>query len=382
MNRRTTQSAVTTALAGYATEDEDALRARVIDFVYPVCRIVFAFMPLAYVVFQGGDILLHAGTRPESVLARIVIGLVLIFFAVFVRGPVARRHLPLVWTSYVLVIEIGTTISALGSPGGLDWALPAYVLAPVVCAPYWPSRRSFVIAVALSVLAPAAALLLGHAPLPEILRYAIYLFIALTIAVILAVAMVRVHVRGFVLDQRLRGAAFFDHLTGVLSRHRLFDLGKQAVERANSGGEVLSALYVDADRFKRLNDELGHEAGDEALVLMAGALCTELRSGDLLGRLGGEEFAVLLPEVPLEQATQAAERLRRAISRIDYRQRSLSVSIGVAELKPGQDLDGVLRVADTALRQAKLSGRNRVERAAALGGGGPVSYDRHGERQA
>ncbi|MGA9423372.1 MAG: GGDEF domain-containing protein, partial [Rhodanobacteraceae bacterium] len=381
MNRGTTQSAVATALAGFATEDEHALRGRIIDFVYPVCRIVFAFMPLAYVVFQGGDIILHAGTRPESILPRIAIGLVLIFYAVFVRRAMAQRHFSLVWTSYVLVIQIGTTISALGSPAGLDWALPAYVLAPVVCAPYWPSRRSFAVAAAMSVLAPAAALLLGHAPLPEILRYAIYLFIALTIAIILAAAMVRVHVRGFVLDQRLRGAAFFDHLTGVLSRHRFFELGKQAVERTNSGGGVLSALYVDADRFKRLNDEFGHEAGDEALVLMAGALCTELRAGDLLGRLGGEEFAVLLPGVSLEQAAQTAERLRRAISRIDYRQRSLSVSIGVAALKPGQDLDGVLRVADAALRQAKLSGRNRIERAGSGGRDGPVSYDRHGGRQ-
>ncbi|HET6546513.1 MAG TPA: GGDEF domain-containing protein [Rhodanobacteraceae bacterium] len=361
MSPRPPHPSAATALAEFATEDAAALRERVMDFVYPVCRIVYAFMPLAYLVFQGGDVLLHASTYPESIGPRIATGLVLILFGVCIREPMARRHLPLLWVMYVVVIQLGTSISALGSPEGLQWVLPAYVLTPVVSAPFWPTRRAFVMVAALTLLAPAAVLLLAHAPLDQVLRYAIYLFIALSIGVIIAGAMVSIHIRGFMLEQRLRAAAFFDHLTGVLSRHRFFELGQQAIGRAHREGGGLSALYIDVDHFKRLNDELGHEAGDEALVQMASVLCAELRAGDLLGRLGGEEFAVLLPVMSPENAVLAAERLRRAICGIKYRQWPLSVSIGVAALEPGQDLDSLLRYADTALRKAKLSGRNRVE---------------------
>ncbi|MGA9342489.1 MAG: GGDEF domain-containing protein [Rhodanobacteraceae bacterium] len=360
-NRRTTQSAVANALAEFATPEAEALRERVIDYVYPVCRLVFAFLPLAYLVFQAGDIILHPGTRPDSIAPRILIGIVLVLLAIFVRQPAGRRQLPIIWVLYVLAIQLGTTVSALGSSQGIDWALPAYVLAPVVCAPFWPTRPSFVIAAALTVLAPGTALLLGHASLVQTLHYAIYLFIALTIALILATAMVRIHARGYALDQRLRAAAFFDHLTGVLSRHRFFELGTPAVERAHLTRTILSALYIDVDHFKPLNDDLGHEAGDEALGLIAAALSTELRAGDLLGRVGGEEFVVLLPAVSVGAALMAAERLRYVVGQIDYRERPLSVSIGVAGLKAGQDLDALLREADRALRQAKLAGRNRVE---------------------
>ncbi len=132
-----------------------------------------------------------------------------------------------------------------------------------------------------------------------------------------------------------------------------------------SGGAL---LLIDVDRFKDFNDRLGHLDGDECLRQIAARLSMHLRRPDLMARFGGEEFAVLLPQVSSDEATQMTERLRKAVSAqpflVDGQSVSLKVSIGVAVRGRGCDPDGLIGAADRSLYAAKNSGRDQVKAAA------------------
>jgi diguanylate cyclase (GGDEF)-like protein len=163
--------------------------------------------------------------------------------------------------------------------------------------------------------------------------------------------------------------ATIDPLTGVLNRRSFFERGALSLEQACREASVVSALMIDADHFKRVNDTYSHAAGDAVLKALAATLSHETRGTDLIGRLGGEEFAVLLPRTTLAAAQQTAERLRLAIDGLAVETGGaairFSVSIGIAGAVGNADgLDALLACADRALYRAKANGRNRVETAA------------------
>jgi diguanylate cyclase (GGDEF)-like protein len=166
------------------------------------------------------------------------------------------------------------------------------------------------------------------------------------------------------LHQELERQAMLDPLTGISNRRTLDVLAAQALAAAQRHHRPLALLLVDADYFKRINDECGHAVGDEALRLLAATLKRELRNEDLLGRLGGEEFVAVLPDSDMEEAFASAERLRRAVEELDFaaagRPVPLRISIGVATLREGDDFAALLRRADVAMYAAKRAGRNCV----------------------
>jgi diguanylate cyclase (GGDEF)-like protein len=154
-----------------------------------------------------------------------------------------------------------------------------------------------------------------------------------------------------------------DWLTDTLNR-RAFTNGASAL-LAEGPDHRGTLLVIDVDRFKSINDQFGHEAGDEALQLLAKTIVASVRTGDLVGRIGGEEFGVFLPGAEYDIASAAAERIRVAVGRLRFApggaDHPLSVSIGgvtAADRSPFSDL---FRIADQQLYDAKLSGRNRVE---------------------
>jgi diguanylate cyclase (GGDEF)-like protein len=164
-------------------------------------------------------------------------------------------------------------------------------------------------------------------------------------------------------------AASMDPLTGMLNRRGFSEACGRVIAREAQGGRPVTVLIFDIDHFKSINDRFGHAAGDEILKLFAAIVINNLRISDLSGRIGGEEFAALLP-CSLEEGVVAAERVREAFAAsgvvCDEGLVDTTVSIGVAGGPAGTELDVLLAAADTVLYKAKRTGRNRVETAAEL----------------
>jgi diguanylate cyclase (GGDEF)-like protein len=141
------------------------------------------------------------------------------------------------------------------------------------------------------------------------------------------------------------------------------ELDRQVALHARHGAPV-SLIMMDLDHFKSINDRYGHEVGDRALREAALHAKAELRDGDMLGRMGGEEFLVLLPMTNLEAATNLAERLRLSLAAVGLVEGvqiiRIPASLGVAELRDDEDATAWLRRADDGLYKAKAAGRNRV----------------------
>jgi diguanylate cyclase (GGDEF)-like protein len=164
-------------------------------------------------------------------------------------------------------------------------------------------------------------------------------------------------------------AASVDPLTGMFNRRGFAEATSRVIEREAKAGRPVTVLIFDIDHFKSINDRFGHPAGDEILKLFAIVIVNTLRLTDLSGRIGGEEFAALLP-CSLDEGVIAAERVREAFESsgivVEEGPVDTTVSIGVAGGPAGTELEVLLAAADTALYQAKRSGRNRVETAEEL----------------
>jgi len=164
-------------------------------------------------------------------------------------------------------------------------------------------------------------------------------------------------------------AASIDPLTGMLNRRGFAEACARVIEREAHAGRPATAMIFDIDHFKSINDRFGHPAGDEILKLFAAVVVNSLRISDLSGRIGGEEFAALLP-CSLEEGVLVAERVREVFETSGIVDETgpvdTTVSSGVAGGPAGTELEVLLAAADTALYQAKRSGRNRVEAAEEL----------------
>jgi diguanylate cyclase (GGDEF)-like protein len=164
-------------------------------------------------------------------------------------------------------------------------------------------------------------------------------------------------------------AASMDPLTGMFNRRGFAEATSRVIEREANAGRPVTVMIFDIDHFKSINDRFGHPAGDEILKLFATVVVNSLRITDLSGRVGGEEFAALLP-CSLEEGVLAAERVREAFEASGIVDETgpvdTTVSIGVAGGPAGTELEVLLAAADTALYQAKRGGRNRVEAAEEL----------------
>ncbi|MBL8251360.1 MAG: GGDEF domain-containing protein, partial [Candidatus Competibacter sp.] len=165
--------------------------------------------------------------------------------------------------------------------------------------------------------------------------------------------------------RRLREAATCDFLTGLLNRRQLLEVGEKLHANARRGHFLLGLGMVDADYFKRINDQYGHLVGDEALKAIAATLHKTLRTSDVVGRYGGEEFVCMAVLQSETDAERVFERACAAISKVGFksgdREIPLTVSIGFTT-DLGISLHQMIEQADSAVYRAKAEGRNRVVR--------------------
>jgi diguanylate cyclase (GGDEF)-like protein len=202
---------------------------------------------------------------------------------------------------------------------------------------------------------------LGPAALQRSIVSAVILPVVLGLPLFFYMSM---RVRGLAITNlRLGLVARTDSLTACLNRGA-FTSKVDALLTQRPAGAGGALLMIDADNFKSVNDLFGHEAGDEALTIIARSIRTILRAGDLVGRMGGEEFGVYLPDVDQPSAEAVAERIRRSVNLAafapDGKQRQLSVSIGGVAFVGPAGFSDLFRIADQRLYGAKQSGRNRV----------------------
>lgn len=167
------------------------------------------------------------------------------------------------------------------------------------------------------------------------------------------------------LQRELAEQARTDPLTGAMNRRALEEAALRETARSIRHGNALCAIIIDIDHFKRLNDARGHAAGDRALQALVGQVKTMLRGQDMLARMGGEEFAILLPDTPVSAGILTAERVRQAIETLEIPFETgpiqFTVSAGVAQLDSTQgSWEAMMRSADAAMYEAKEKGRNLV----------------------
>ncbi len=178
-------------------------------------------------------------------------------------------------------------------------------------------------------------------------------------------ALARQHEELKSLSDVLRIQSSTDSLTGLYNRRYFMDIAGRLMGTARRHGEPLTLLLVDADHFKRVNDQHGHPVGDDVLRMLGQVLREETREGDVAARYGGEEFIVALPHTSAAAALIVAERIRERVAcervAIAGATVGITVSLGIAQCAPGQaDVQEIIRQADLALYEAKHAGRNRV----------------------
>mgnify|MGYP006266355315 CR=1 FL=1 len=165
-------------------------------------------------------------------------------------------------------------------------------------------------------------------------------------------------------EHEMKQLARIDHLTQCLNRLGFLERAQQEISRSRRLGHPLSLVVMDIDRFKQVNDQHGHQAGDRVLADLSSGVLRALRSHDVVGRVGGEEFYLLLPESDRRACIDIAERLRADIAgrRVTINSSAVWVtaSLGCAELRPDDELDTLIHRADHRMYEAKNAGRNRV----------------------
>ena len=167
-------------------------------------------------------------------------------------------------------------------------------------------------------------------------------------------------------DEIYRQIFSFDYLTSTLTRQAIFDVLYKEYARISRNDESSCIVLIDLDHFKKVNDKYGHQAGDEVLKFVTDYFIRHLRPYDSIGRYGGEEFILCLPDATLEDAGIFMDRLRQDLSQQEIRMDQgvcllLTVSMGIAPMLPSESVKAVIEHADRVLYLAKKQGRNRVE---------------------
>jgi diguanylate cyclase len=324
----------------------------------PMIQALMLVACLAYVAATAASTLVAASSLP--LLLRLTPALPLLLVAAAATRVQRPLPLSLLTLSCVLMLEIGIILNGMGHVRGQPWVLPGLLL-PVASSVIWLGMWDFIVAMALCAFGPLSMLGLGAADGVQIFQYIVYMAIAISLSTVLRAFMARTLFEQFRLERQLREQANTDGLTGLLLRNRFLELARLALGDVHRLQKPACMLFLDADHFKQLNDDHGHAAGDAALIALAATLRSQMRESDLIGRIGGEEFAMLLPGLDLHQASKRAEQLRLAVHAVQRPDGPLTVSIGVAEcLNADEDIEALLARADQAMRRAKFDGRDRA----------------------
>lgn len=265
-------------------------------------------------------------------------------------------------TSYGVLAALLVFAFDMVNPPGMAASMP-YIVLPLLGLLAAAPRTVLALAILATVLTIAGTLLFPHG-LPFFVVFANRVMSTTMVWIVTLIAL-----RHLAIGERLRASlekqATHDPLTQLYNRRHVFAVIENELTRYRRYGDCFSVILIDADHFKRINDELGHVAGDAALRHIAATCTHSVRQTDVVGRFGGEEFIVVLPRTDAREAQVVAKRIHESVQhpQFQWQERAVNVtlSLGVAQVGPqAATFDDLLNAADQALYAAKRGGRNRV----------------------
>jgi len=317
-----------------------------------------------FVLIAAGDFFIRDRYPPSLVLTRC--GLALLMLSAWWLARYARSSETLArWVCVeLLALASGVSLSLFYAGTVPTVPLNGLMLIIMVSGPAWPSLRYFTAGTLACVLPFLIALVLVRVDWGTWYDGAVYLSASIVTAFVLWRQRMRASDASATLRQELQRRSVNDALTGILNRAGWNQMAPAALSVADTDGQPVSLLYLDLDHFKLVNDRHGHAVGDAVLEHAARLIRDEVRGHDLVARMGGEEFTVLLTGSGASQALAVAERIRH---NVEHGAGPVpgTLCVGVAHRLPGESLAALTARADAALLVAKRGGRNRVETAAA-----------------
>lgn len=297
---------------------------------------------------------------PEYVWLRVLLlPLTALFATMIVRAPSVRSY-GMACMATIATVSFNSYLGALGTEQPLMYFVPAAVLIVLSTSFFWVTLGQW-IGGSLVCYAFFLPFVFDHtASRTDTVFSLLFAVMALVTGFVSHMRLQDSQRRAFDQECRLAELSVTDTLTGARSRAEFLQQAEKAAVKARATGAPLTLLYLDIDHFKRLNDGHGHAAGDAVLRGMSNVLQQALRGSDVFGRLGGEEFCVLLPEQGEDKAQALANRLRVLLAAVPRPDGQLTVSAGIAGMRDGESITQTLHRADLAMLKAKQSGRDTV----------------------
>jgi diguanylate cyclase (GGDEF)-like protein len=361
-------------------ELEDRFRREVKEKTRTTARVAGLIAVVVFPAWDGFDYLVEPDNAAEFALLRLAFDVPMILLVALLFSPLGKRYPELLMLGILALVEIAIAIMVSRvddqfAAYSLGMSLALYASAVVLV---WSWRYAAAL-IAITLTALVAAIVTAPDPLPDsaIGTVAFYVGTAAVLALVAQILKGRLawsefesrtaleaeQERSRDLNKRLEQLSREDPLTGLANRRSWDESLEREFARAGRAGLPLSVLLCDIDRFKDVNDRCGHAIGDRVLETVAGVLMRRVRTGDLVARIGGDEFAILCADTDHEGAAALAESLRRRIESMDFPERPddvITISIGVAacEAVDAEPREAMLR-ADARLYEAKRK-RNSV----------------------
>jgi diguanylate cyclase (GGDEF)-like protein len=332
----------------------------------PLCTVTLAFTVVAFLIFVTARA--HVTGTELALWPRLTCALALALLVAAIPKSSCTFVFGLIGVAYVVVLQIGVMINIAGVQQPLYWMLPAGMVVPVCAAPLWLTPRHFVVGTIAFYLAGTPFVFSVPFTHDDWVLCAMWVAIGIPTAATFHFGFYWFRLNHFLLEEKLLTLAATDPLTQALNRRAFLEQAERILGETRTNGDMVSAIFLDIDRFKSLNDQYGHARGDDALLEVTRVLKDAVPRHAIVGRLGGEEFAVLVVTPGPHRATELADSLRIRVAAIVRPDGFLTASFGVAHHRRHESAMTLLDRADEALLRAKHAGRNRVfvERASSV----------------
>lgn len=319
-------------------------------------------LPLLFLIGWTRDYAVSPALAMDSLPRRLLLFSLLVAMAVVMRARFRAFWREAALVAYACVFSAGIAMTTLAEPERMSLTHVAAVLTTIIILPFALHRLTAAAVVVVFSLPLFAMLAVLRADATLFAAYAGFLLVGVGIGLAHRRVWLDTALDVFRLRKRLLGRIHVDSLTGLFNREGWEARAARAFDQARGARRPVAVAYLDLDHFKRTNDTFGHAVGDQLLRATAATLQSHCSAGELVARVGGEEFVVLLPGADGDAAFAFAERVRHAVAALPG-PFSSSVSCGVARHRPGETLEQLVARADAVMLQAKRRGRNMVLRA-------------------